>query len=586
MKLLKAKYIPTAIGLFCAGLLILTQNSASAATFNQNNVIDDAVFNNSSTMDAAQIDAFLNSQPSSCISTNRGFTAPNVLGYNPSQGFIYGASVSAGTVINNASKAYDLNPQVILATLQKEQSLVTGGAGCHYETPPLLNPCPEKPYGTVNPCITGCQYAGGCVYIAMGYDCPYYCAPRSIGFSAQIVKAAWKLKFVQQRSLGNYNWNIQKPGWDNSDDPQTPYDGYMTQGYLKRNAWSDPAPFDGYRPLNGNSITVHLDNGATASLYSYTPFISGGQSFFNKFTDWFGSTYAFIYNGVSYVSVFDPEYYLTQYPDLQAAFGNNQINAFNHFIYYGMNEKRQGNANFNVTSYRNLYTDLRVAFENNLPAYYLHYIQNGKAEGRIATGNITIQYITSYAGFNYSDVYDFQAYKSNNSDIQSIYNDDDAGAIRHFATYGMKERRIAKSNFNMTNYKNTYPDLRYAFGNNFPSYYLHYIQNGKTEGRVTTSSTMNYYSAINGTDYSDVYSFTTYKNNYSDINSIFGNDDLAALKHFIQHGMNEGRQANSNFNVTIYKQRYADLQQAFGNYLPAYYQHYIQYGKAEGRTAI
>jgi hypothetical protein len=124
----------------------------------------------------------------------------------------------------------------------------------------------------------------------MGYDCPGYCVPGSTGFSRQIIKATWKLKFVQQRSLGNYNWNVQKPGWDNSDDPATNYNGYMTQGFLKRNASSDPANYDGYRPVNSNSLSVHLDTGATASLYSYTPFTSGNQSFVARFEEWFGPT--------------------------------------------------------------------------------------------------------------------------------------------------------------------------------------------------------------------------------------------------------------------------------------------------------
>lgn len=270
-------------------LPFLTPATASAA-FNQNNIMSDSIFNASGSMSSVQIDAFLNSFPSSCISQNRGFVSPNVVGYNPSQGFLYGSNVSAGTIIASAANAYDLNPRVLLATLQKEQSLVTGTAGCHYDTPPTQNPCPDPPYGTSSTCVTACQYAGGCVYIAMGYDCPYYCVPNSTGFSKQIIKAAWKLKFVQQRSLGNYNWNIQKPGWDNSDDPATSYDGYMTQGNLKRNASSSPVSYDGYRPVNSGALSVHLDSGATASLYSFTPFTNGNSNFVSIYEGWFGST--------------------------------------------------------------------------------------------------------------------------------------------------------------------------------------------------------------------------------------------------------------------------------------------------------
>ncbi|MCD8110160.1 MAG: vancomycin resistance protein, partial [Clostridiales bacterium] len=57
------------------------------------------------------------------------------------------------------------------------------------------------------------------------------------------------------------------------------------------------------------------------------------------------------------------------------------------------------------------------------------------------------------------------------------------------------------------------------------------------------------------------------------------------LRHFIQYGMREGRQAKSTFNVSVYKSRYADLRKAFGNDLEQYYLHYIRYGRGEGRTA-
>jgi len=279
-------FIVSLVGVFA----IILSTLHVSAEFIPNNVMSDYVFGNTSTMSISQIDSFLNSFPSSCISSNKGFTSPDVVGYNPSQGYLFGSNVSAGTVIAHAAQAYDLNPQVLLATLQKEQTLVSGGAGCHYETPPTLNTCPEPMYGNANAsCVTGCQYSGGCVYIAVGYDCPNYCVPNSTGFSKQIIKAAWKMKFVQQRSLGNYSWNTQKPGWDNSDDPQTSYDGYMTQGILKRNSSSTAISYDGYRPVNNNTMSVHLDSGATASLYSYTPFTSGNTNFVNIFESWFGS---------------------------------------------------------------------------------------------------------------------------------------------------------------------------------------------------------------------------------------------------------------------------------------------------------
>ena len=49
--------------------------------------------------------------------------------------------------------------------------------------------------------------------------------------------------------------------------------------------------------------------------------------------------------------------------------------------------------------------------------------------------------------------------------------------------FGMKEGRRAISTFNVIAYKNRYVDLQKAFGDDLPSYYRHYIQFGKKEGR-------------------------------------------------------------------------------------------------------
>src|SRR5690242_10219941 len=82
------------------------------ATFDKNILMDDVVFNDTSSMTGPQIDAFLNAH-NSCISSNSGFSAVNPTGYSPSSGFQYGGHVSAGTVINTAAQVYGINPQVL-----------------------------------------------------------------------------------------------------------------------------------------------------------------------------------------------------------------------------------------------------------------------------------------------------------------------------------------------------------------------------------------------------------------------------------------------------------------------------------------
>lgn len=94
------------------------------------------------------------------------------------------------------------------------------------------------------------------------------------------------------------------------------------------------------------------------------------------------STSSYVVDGLDYGLVFDPEYYLITYPDLYAAFGNDSIAAFRHFLNNGMAEARIASSKFNVVTYRNKYSDLNAAFGNNWPLYYKHYIQYGYSEGR------------------------------------------------------------------------------------------------------------------------------------------------------------------------------------------------------------
>lgn len=93
-----------------------------------------------------------------------------------------------------------------------------------------------------------------------------------------------------------------------------------------------------------------------------------------------------VYGGVDYAAVYDYDYYISHHADLKAAFGADANAALQHFVTFGMNEGRQGNASFNVGAYKNRYADLQNAFGGNTKSYYIHYIQFGKAEGRTATG--------------------------------------------------------------------------------------------------------------------------------------------------------------------------------------------------------
>ena len=291
---------------------------------------------------------------------------------------------------------------------------------------------------------------------------------------------------------------------------------------------------------------------------------------------------------VDYSAVFDATYYANRYPDLKAAFGNDESALLQHFIQYGMAEGRQGSSRFDVYSYKNLYPDLRAAFGNNLKSYYMHYISSGKAEGRKATGVNTLQNpITTYNGIDYSAVYDYNYYLKKYSDLAKIYTNDDIGLLAHFVNCGMSEGRQAKDSFDVSSYRNQYQDLRIAFGNNLKSYYMHYISNGKAEGRKATgvTSLKNPLTVYQGVDYSAVYNYSYYLKKYKDLAKIYTNDDVGLLAHFVVSGMTEGRQGKDSFDVISYRNQYQDLRLAFGKDLKSYYVHYMNCGKKEGRIA-
>lgn len=92
----------------------------------------------------------------------------------------------------------------------------------------------------------------------------------------------------------------------------------------------------------------------------------------------------YVFNGIDYALVFNPTYYSNKYADLKSAFGTNASKLFEHFVNFGMKEKRQAIESFNVTVYKNRYTDLQKAFGDDLPSYYKHYVEFGKKEGRSA----------------------------------------------------------------------------------------------------------------------------------------------------------------------------------------------------------
>lgn len=102
-------------------ITVIFLGKVSAATFNPNNIITDALFNNASSMNAAQIDNFLNLFPDSCISQDNGFSAPDPTGYSPSNGFSYGSNVSVGKLSTIRHRLMESTPRCFWQLLKKNK---------------------------------------------------------------------------------------------------------------------------------------------------------------------------------------------------------------------------------------------------------------------------------------------------------------------------------------------------------------------------------------------------------------------------------------------------------------------------------
>jgi hypothetical protein len=294
-------------------------SQANAAT-NNNNLIDDFTFNNTNTLTASQIDIWLNSNfPSSCISSNSGFSAPDPIGYSPNYPhadgkYLYGSPVTAGKVIYDAAVAHGLNPQILITKLQNEEQLIDGSAGCgstwRYASA-VGFACTDSdtfshnysytgadPFSDSSALATPIYYRNGTAINSITGSCVNHNV--YAGFSEQVFHAAWALSIWQHKSEGQTGWAAITGNWNHCDDINSCpanmnipagwacYGGLMTQGNLKRCPTdSTTTYYDGYATIDGQAL--HMDNGATAALYVYTPHI---QSFDNIFNAYFGSQYA------------------------------------------------------------------------------------------------------------------------------------------------------------------------------------------------------------------------------------------------------------------------------------------------------
>jgi hypothetical protein len=256
---LLARYFASSIGVFVIIFLFSGISKVNAITYpyNPSELISDSIFTNAATMSASAIQNFLNYENSGL----KNYTdIENCNPATPTQPYRFtyyphcGRTVSAATIIYDAGRAYDINPQAIMATLQKEQSLIT---------------TPDPTASQIN--------------CAMGYNS---CGGFS-GFFSQVDNGAWQFRTDIELMEGR-NW------W-----------GYQPSSYSCANANSNfystglyPGRIVTFYDKGGKAETVTLADASTAALYCYTPYVgpysltgySGSYNFVQSFEQWFGST--------------------------------------------------------------------------------------------------------------------------------------------------------------------------------------------------------------------------------------------------------------------------------------------------------
>lgn len=255
----------------------------SGANWQAGRIIDDDIFYNGDAMSVQDIQVFLNQMVPTCdtngtqmyngsmtnaqYAASRGWPGPAYVCLkdyyqvprsdqninNLTTNVIPSGAISASQIIKNAAVAYNINPRVLLVTLEKESLNLLK------DNWPLPN-----------------QYRN-----AMGYGCPDTapCDPQYEGFYNQMTNAARQFKLYKD----NPNSYRYRPFQDNTISYQA-------------NA-----------PSCGSS-TVYISTFATAGLYNYTPYqpnqaalnnmygtgdscsAYGNRNFWRIFSDWYGGT--------------------------------------------------------------------------------------------------------------------------------------------------------------------------------------------------------------------------------------------------------------------------------------------------------
>lgn len=230
------------VSLFCVGYF-QADKTHSLQWYEQ--LVSDSALTNSSAMSASEIKSFLQAKGSYLAN----YTIPSK-DYSSNCPTQEGAGQKAYDFIHNVAHDVGINPQIILVTMQKEESLIT-----------LSNPNTVRLQWAM-----GYGYYSGSPLINKN-NCDLYVG----GFGRQVY---WSAKFMKNRynNVGGY----QGPGSSHKGDTIN----------ITTRSWQ------------AGTTRVYLSNRSTALLYRYTPYIyNGNYNFYTLMKRWFaGGTQSAAYN--------------------------------------------------------------------------------------------------------------------------------------------------------------------------------------------------------------------------------------------------------------------------------------------------
>src|ERR1017187_1056487 len=272
MKMKRFQLISVASLGFLAFFYLVAKPVSAMSPYNYTNyLMDDSVFVAQGTMGASDIQNFLQTEGSGLASftdvENCGSTSGPHYSFYATY-YTCGSTASAAKIIYDASRAYGINPQVLLATMQKEQSLIT----------------------TPNPTASQLNCATG--YLSCGSD---------VGFFSQVDNATWQFRFDMDGINGISYW------------------GYYPSPYI----CNGPTKYYSAALLPGNNVTFYDDygtgyanftlaNASTATLYCYTPHVYPGSS-----REYYSGSRNFVYYfNLWFVPYSDSYYAQSAYPTL------------------------------------------------------------------------------------------------------------------------------------------------------------------------------------------------------------------------------------------------------------------------------